>query len=158
MTTDVAGTVVTETIEVAAGRDRAFHVFTAEMDTWWPAEHHIVEGELERMVVEPRAGGHIVDVATNGNECRWARVLAYEPPNRLVFSWDINLSWQIETDPAKTSEVEVRFTAQGPDTTLVELEHRNIDRHGDGWEQMRDAVGSEGGWNLERFAEVAAAG
>jgi hypothetical protein len=73
-----------------------------------------------------------------------------------VLSWDINTSWQLETDHDKTSEVEVRFTAAGTDRTLVELEHRNLDRHGEGWEGMRDAVGSQGGWNLEHFAEVAA--
>jgi uncharacterized protein YndB with AHSA1/START domain len=75
-------------------------------------------------------------------------VLAYEPPHRIVFSWDISMQWQIETDPAKASEVEVRFVADGPARTRVELEHRHIDRHGDGWEGMRDAVGSDGGWKV----------
>jgi hypothetical protein len=82
-------------------------------------------------------------------------VLAYDPPQRVLISRDINLSWEIETDPERTSEVEVRFTATGPERTLVELEHRNLDRHGEGWERMRDAVGSPGGWNLSRFAEAA---
>jgi uncharacterized protein YndB with AHSA1/START domain len=83
-------------------------------------------------------------------------VLAYEPPSRVVFSWDIDLGWKIETDPDKTSEVEVRFTSDGPDRTRVELEHRNLDRHGAGWERMRDAVGSPDGWGagLQRFASV----
>jgi uncharacterized protein YndB with AHSA1/START domain len=94
----------------------------------------------------------------DGSECRWARVLAYEPPHRLVFSWDINTSWKLETDHSRTSEVEVRFTPEGEGRTLVELEHRHIDRHGEGWERMRDAVGSPGGWDLAPFAEVAAAG
>jgi uncharacterized protein YndB with AHSA1/START domain len=110
------------------------------------------------MVFEPRVGGNIYDRGIDGSECRWARVLDYEPPNRLVFSWDINTAWQIETDHEKASEVEVRFTPQGPDVTHVELEHRNLERHGKGWESMRDAVGSAGGWNLERFAEMATAG
>jgi uncharacterized protein YndB with AHSA1/START domain len=83
-------------------------------------------------------------------------VLVYEPPHRVVFSWDINPQWQLEPDPEKTSEVDVRFTAEGPDRTHVELEHRNLDRHGDGWEQIRDAVGSAGGWNLQPFADAAA--
>jgi uncharacterized protein YndB with AHSA1/START domain len=143
---------------VQAPVEHAFKVFTEGIGSWWDPNHHILQAELQEMVFERYVGGNIYDRGVDGSESRWARVLAYEPPNRLVFSWDINLSWQIETDPAKTSEVEVRFTAQGPDTTLIELEHRNIDRHGDGWEQMRDAVGSQGGWNLERFAEVAAAG
>ena len=65
-----------------------------------------------------------------------------------VFTWDISLAWQIETDPSRTSEVEVRFVPEGPERTRVELEHRHIDRHGEGWEQMRSAVASEGGWDL----------
>ncbi len=105
------------------------------------------------MVFEPRVGGQIYDRGSDGSECRWATVRAYEPPHRLVFSWNITLEWQLETDPAKVSEVEVRFTPQGPERTLVELEHRHFERHGEGWEAMRAAVGS--GWSLSRFAEVA---
>jgi uncharacterized protein YndB with AHSA1/START domain len=144
-------------ITVEAPIERAFSVFTDEIGTWWNPDHHILEGELAEMVFEPRVGGHIYDRNVDGRECHWARVLAYEPPNRLVFSWDINTQWQIETDPEKTSEVEVRFTAQGPDRTHVELEHRHLDRHGEGWEQMRAAVGSPNGWDLWRFAEAAKA-
>jgi len=85
---------------------------------------------------------------------RWSRVLAYEPPTLFVFSWDINTRWELETDPDKTSEVAVTFTAEAPDRTLVELEHRHLDRHGEGWEGMRDAVGS--GWkNLDDYAAAA---
>ena len=86
-------------------------------------------------------------------------MLAFEPPNRLVFSWDIGPTWQIETDHARTSEVEVRFVAQGPDRTLVELEHRNLDRHGEGWEGVREGVDGDAGWPLylQRFADVVAA-
>jgi len=158
MTTQVAGTAVRTETMVEAPIERAFSVFTEGIGTWWPPEHHILEAELAEMVFEPREGGHVYDRGVDGSECRWARVLAYEPPHRVVFSWDIGTSWQIETDPEKTSEVEVRFTAEGPDRTHVTLEHRNLDRHGEGWEKMRDAVGSPGGWNLARFAEVAAAG
>jgi uncharacterized protein YndB with AHSA1/START domain len=142
-------------IVVEAPIDRTFEVFSADMGSWWPPEHHILEGELCEMVFEPRVGGHIFDRGTDGTECHWARVLAFEPPTRLVFSWDINLSWQIEQDPERTSEVEVRFDALGPDRTQVVLEHRHIDRHGDGWEQMHAAVGSPDGWGsgLQRFAE-----
>ncbi len=86
-------------------------------------------------------------------------MLAYEPPNRVVFTWDISPHWQIETDLQKTSEVEVRFVAETPDRTRVELEHRNLDRHGDGWEAMRAGVDSSDGWPLYlgRFAELVAA-
>jgi uncharacterized protein YndB with AHSA1/START domain len=155
MTMQATDTAVRTSITVEAPIDRAFSLFTDGIGTWWNPEHHILSSELKEMVFEPRVGGHIVDRGTDGSECRWARVLAYEPPNRVVFSWDISLAWEIETDPEKTSDVEVRFSADGPNRTRVELEHRNIDRHGEGWEKMRAAVGSPSGWNLEAFAAAA---
>ena len=155
MTTQTADMSVRTSIVVEAPVERAFSVFTEDIGSWWPPEHHILQAELAEMVFEPREGGHIYDRGIDGSECRWARVLAYEPPNRIVISWDISLQWQLETDPAKTSEVEVRFVPDGPERTRVELEHRNLDHHGDGWEQMRDAVGSPDGWGkgLRRFTE-----
>ncbi len=158
MSLQASDTSVRTSITVQAPIERAFAVFTEGIGSWWPPTHHIVEGEIAEMVFEPRVGGHVIDRTVDGRECRWARVLAYERPDRVVISWDINAQWQIETDHEKTSEVEIRFTADGPDRTLVELEHRNLDRHGEGWERMRDAVGSPGGWNLERYAEVVNAG
>ena len=159
MTTQQTGTSVRESIVVNAPPERAFKVFTEDMGSWWPKDHHILEGELAEMVVEPHTGGRIYDLATDGSTCQWARVLAYEPPERFVFSWDISLDWKIETDPERTSEVEIRFVPEGDDRTRVELEHRHIDRHGDGWERMRDAVGSPNGWlvGLNQFAQRAAA-
>jgi uncharacterized protein YndB with AHSA1/START domain len=156
MSIQTADTAVRTSIVVEAPVERAFDVFTQQMPSWWHPDHHILEGELAEMVFEPRVGGSIYDRGADGSECRWARVLAYEPPSRVVFSWDIDLGWKIETDPDKTSEVEVRFTSDGPDRTRVELEHRNLDRHGAGWERMRDAVGSPDGWGagLQRFASV----
>jgi uncharacterized protein YndB with AHSA1/START domain len=149
-------TAVTTSVVVDVPQARAFTVFTDEIGTWWDPDHHLLpEGTtLERMVFEPRVGGHVYDVVSDGSECRWSRVLAYDPPERVVFSWDINLQWEIETDLDRTSEVEVRFIAEAPDRTRVELEHRNLDRHGDGWEQMRAAVGSDGGWpsGMNRYA------
>lgn len=149
-----ADTSVLTSIVVDAPVEHAFAVFTDDIGSWWPPEHHILQAELAEIVFEPRVGGHIYDRGTDGSECRWARVLVYEPPHRVVFSWDISLQWQIETDPAKTSEVEVRFTPEEGGRTRVELEHRNIERQGVGWQQMRDAVGSPNGWRigLERFA------
>jgi uncharacterized protein YndB with AHSA1/START domain len=107
-------------------------------------------------VFEPRVGGHVYDRGVDGRECRWARVLAYEPPHRVVISWDISPQWQIETNPERTSEVEIRFIAESADRTRVELEHRNLDRHGEGWQAERDAVRGDGGWPvyLQRFADL----
>ncbi len=158
-TTRIAGTAVRTSVVVDVPIEHAFSVFTAGIGTWWPRDHHILEGELAEMVFEPRVGGNIYDRAVDGTECRWSRVLAYEPPHRLVFSWDISSQWKVETDHDKVSEVEVVFTAEGPGRTRVELEHRGLDRHGDRWEAHRDAVGSESGWQrgLGEFARVAAA-
>jgi uncharacterized protein YndB with AHSA1/START domain len=157
MTMPVTDTSVRASIVVDAPIERAFSVFTNGIGTWWPPEQHILEADLAEMVFEPREGGNVYDRGVDGSESRWARVLAYEPPDRFVISWDITTQWQIETDPDKTSEVEVRFIAEGPDRTRVELEHRNLDRHGEGWEQMRGAVGSPEGWSggLRQFAEAA---
>ena len=159
MTTQTAGTAVTAQVMVEAPIERAFTVFTEGMGTWWSKDHHILEGELAEMVFEPRVGGNIYDRATDGSECRWATVLAYDPPHRLLFSWDVSNQWKVETDPAKCSEVEVTFTSDGPQRTRVVLEHRNLDRHGDGWESHRDGVGSDTGWQagLDDFAKAAAA-
>jgi uncharacterized protein YndB with AHSA1/START domain len=145
----------TASIVVEAPIERAFSVFTEDIGSWWPPSHHILEAELAEMIFEPRVGGHIYDRGVDGSESRWARILAYEPPERIVFSWDISMAWKLETDPERTSEVEVRFIPEAPERTRVELEHRGIDRHGEGWEQMLAAVGSPNGWNtgLEAFAQ-----
>jgi uncharacterized protein YndB with AHSA1/START domain len=156
MTTQAQETSVRTSIVVEAPIERAFAVFTEDFGRFKPPEHNILGVELAETVFESREGGHVYDRGVDGSECRWARVLAYERPDRVVISWDINPQWQIETDLEKTSEVEVRFIAEAPERTRVELEHRNLDRHGEGWEPERDAVGSEGGWPLylQRFAAL----
>lgn len=142
-------------IVVDAPIERAFRVFTERFGSFKPPEHNLLDVEIAETVFEPREGGHLYDRGVDGSECRWARVLAYEPPDRVVISWDINPQWQIETELEKTSEVEVRFIPETPERTRVELEHRNLDRHGDGWEGVREGVGGDGGWPLylQRFAE-----
>jgi uncharacterized protein YndB with AHSA1/START domain len=143
-------------IVVDAPIERAFRVFTEDFDRIKPREHNILGVEIAETVFEPRAGGRVLDRGVDGSEFPWARVLAFEPPDRVVFSWDISPQWQLESDVAKTSEVEVRFIAEGPERTRVELEHRHLDRHGEGWSNMRDAVDGEGGWPLylQRYAGV----
>ena len=155
MQTQASETAARAEVVVDVPAERAFEAFTQEMADWWNPDHHLIDAELAEMVVEPRVGGHIYDRGVDGSECHWARVLAYEPPSRFVFSWDITPQWKVETDHSKSSEVEVRFTPEGPERTRVELEHRNLERHGHGWEGMRDAVGSPGGWpdGIGRFAD-----
>ena len=149
----ITATTVRRTILVEASPDRAFTFFTRDIGQWWDANKHLLQEPLKEMEFEPFVGGGIIDRGVDGGESRWGTVLVYDPPTTVAFSWDINLAWQIETDRSKVSEVHVTFTAQGNGHTLVELEHRHLDRHGSGWESMRDAVGSPNGWSLEGFAQ-----
>jgi uncharacterized protein YndB with AHSA1/START domain len=156
MSTPATDTVVQRSIVVDAPVERAFQVFTADFGSFKPREHNLLAVDIAETVFEPRVGGNIYDRGVDGSECRWARVLAFEPPNRVLFSWDIGPDWQLVADLDRTSEVEVRFIADAPDRTRVELEHRNLDRHGDGWEGIREGVGSDQGWPLylDRFASL----
>ena len=141
---------------VDAPIDRAFTVFTERFGDFKPREHNLLAAPISETVFEPRVGGHIVDRAADGSECRWARILAFDPPRRVVFSWDISPHWQIEDDPARTSEVEVRFVAETPERTRLELEHRHLDRHGTGWESVAGGVAGDEGWPLylRRYAAL----
>ena len=158
MSAQTTGTAVQASIVVDAPLERAFEVFTQDFGKFKPAEHNLLGVEIAETVFEARVGGHLYDRGVDGSECRWARVLAYEPPHRVVLSWDISPHWQIESDPARTSEWEVRFVAENPTRTRVEIEHRNLERHGEGWEAVRDGVGHDQGWPLylSRFATVVA--
>jgi len=154
--TQATATSVLIAIVVEAPLERAFRVFTEDFGRVKPPEHNMLGVEIAETVFEPRAGGRIFDRGVDGSEFQWARVLVFEPPNRVVFSWDISPQWQLESDLDKSSEVEVRFITESAQRTRVELEHRALDRHGDGWEGMREAVGGEGGWPLylQRFGEL----
>lgn len=154
--THAATAAVRRQIVVEAPIERAFIVFTERFGDFKPAEHNLLLTAIAETVFEPRVGGYIYDRGADGSECRWARILAYEPPERVMFSWDIGPQWQIETDPDSTSEVEVRFVAETPQRTRVELEHRNLDRHGPGWEAVRDGVADDAGWPiyLARYAAL----
>lgn len=108
-------TVLQVEITVEVPVEHAFEVFTERFDEIKPREHNLLAVPIERTVLEPRVGGTIRDIGVDGSTCVWARVLAYEPPRRLVISWDINPRWQIEPDFSRTSEVEIRFLADTPD-------------------------------------------
>jgi uncharacterized protein YndB with AHSA1/START domain len=152
-------TSVKNSIVVEAPIARAFKVFTEDFGKFKPAEHNMLAVPIAETVFEPKVGGYLYDRGVDGSECRWARVLAYEPPNRVLLSWNISPRWQVETDPQKVSEWEVRFIAETAERTRVEIEHRNLERHGDGWESVRDGVKNDQGWPLylRRYAEVVSA-
>jgi uncharacterized protein YndB with AHSA1/START domain len=158
MTHTTNPTAVSASIEVNAPVQRAFEVFTGDFGAFKPAEHNLLAVPIAETVVETHVGGHIIDRGADGSECPWATVLAYEPPDRFVFSWNISPYWQIETDTDKRSEVEVTFTDLGSDRTRVDINHRHIDRHGEGWTGVREGVSTDEGWPLYlgRYADLLA--
>jgi len=147
---------LTGTITVDVPVERAFRTFTDAFGSWWPAEYHIGQADMATAILEPRQGGRWYEQGTDGSECDWGRVRAWEPPHRLVITWQINGQWQYDPDPEHASEIEVRFTADGPDQTTVELEHRRLERLVDG-QALRDGITGGGGWTslLELFAKAA---
>jgi uncharacterized protein YndB with AHSA1/START domain len=156
MTQQQDATTVRHSVTVAASQEKAFEVFTQDFGRFKPPEHNLLGVEIAETVFEKHVGGHLYDRGIDGSECRWARILAYEPPERVVISWDIGPTWQIESNPDHTSEVEVRFVAETSGRTRVDLEHRRLDRHGAGWEGVRDGVDGDQGWPLyvQRYATL----
>ncbi len=153
---------VRKSIRVRAGIERAFEVFAEQMETWWPATHHIGSTPFAAIFVEPRAGGRWYERDVEGKLTDWGKVLAWDPPHRVAFSWHVGPGhdqpgWVCDPDPAKASEVEIRFTAEGPDATLVELVHSKLDRHGEGYEQLRAIFDGPGAWItiLELYGKAA---
>ncbi len=146
---------VNRSVRVPVPVERAFPLFLERMSTWWPAGHHIGSQPFEEIVVEPFCGGRWFERDAQGNECEWGRVLAWTPPNRVLFAWHLGPRWTFDPDPNRASELEIRFTADGPSATLVELQHSYFERHGEGHERMREALQTPGAWTgiLEAFAK-----
>jgi uncharacterized protein YndB with AHSA1/START domain len=161
----VAEAVVRKSVRVQAPIARAFSVFVEQMETWWPATHHIGKTPFEAIFVEPRVGGRWYERDVDGNQKDWGTVLGWDPPHRVTFSWHVGPGhdqpdWTCDPDMAKASEVEIRFTAEGPETTLVELEHSKLERHGEGYEQLRAIFDGPGAWSeiLAQYAKAAQGG
>jgi uncharacterized protein YndB with AHSA1/START domain len=150
--TDVA---VQQVVTVNVPIEKAFALFTEGFDSWWPRTHKTGAADLKQAVLESRPGGRWYEIGTDGSECEWGRVLAWEPPTRLVIAWQLDVSWQY--DPELLTEVEVRFAEVGPGQTRVELEHRDLDRYGEAKDEMRAALDAEGGWAglMALYAEAA---
>jgi uncharacterized protein YndB with AHSA1/START domain len=130
------------------------------MSTWWPLEsHHIAEVKAVDAVMEPFSGGRWYEVGEDGSQCDWGRVRAYEPPRRILLGWHLDADWKYDPDESRSSEIEVRLEPEGPSTTRVELEHRGLEAHGKQAQEVRDAIGSDGGRpGLLRLFQAAAAG
>jgi uncharacterized protein YndB with AHSA1/START domain len=149
---------IRQSIVVQAPQERAFAIFTERMGSWWPLQTHVIGGRpAVDAVVEPRAGGRWYERSEDGSECDWGRVLAWEPPHRVVLEWQVSGDWR--HDPTVHTEVEVRFSADGAHRTRVELEHRGLEAYGERTEELRGVYDSQGGWPglLARFAQAAGA-
>jgi uncharacterized protein YndB with AHSA1/START domain len=162
MASTVEAAVVRKSVRVAASVERAFSVFVEQMETWWPATHHIGSTPFEAIFVEPRVGGRWYERNAKGEMCDWGTVLKWEPPHLVTFSWHVgpghdSPDWKMDPDIAKASEVEIRFMADGLGT-LVELEHSKLERHGEGYEQLRAIFDGPGAWEgiLAEFAKKVA--
>jgi uncharacterized protein YndB with AHSA1/START domain len=138
---------LTDTVTVALPIQRAFDVFTGSIDAWWPHEFHIGQAAVAEVILEPGVGGRWFERGVDGSECDWGRVLIWEPPLRLVFTWQINGSWQFDPDPDHASEIEAVFTARGPEETTVEVEQRFFERLVGG-QSIRDTIQGGGSWGL----------
>lgn len=149
-------TSVVRSLTVPVGAAQAFEIFTSRMNEFWPREHHIGAAEMAEAVLEPRAGGRWYEKGVDGSECEWGRVATWEPPARLVILWQISREWQY--DPTFETEVEVTFTENQPGTTTVQLEHRQLDRFGDGFEKFASGLGGDTGWGkiLAQYAALMA--
>jgi uncharacterized protein YndB with AHSA1/START domain len=158
--TQATSTTAASTIVLEASVEEAFRVFVERFDQIKPREHNLLPVPIAKTILEPRVGGHLIDRGVDGTELRWGRVLAYEPPHRLLFSWNISPRWSLETDPDRASEVEVTFTAESAGRTRVAVEHRYLDRHGEGWQSLREGIDGDQGWPLYlcRFAGLSSGG
>jgi Activator of Hsp90 ATPase homolog 1-like protein len=146
---------VRKSITVKAEAAHAFEVFTGRIGNWWPHTHTIGTSPQKNIVLEPREGGRWYEIGEDGSQCNWGKVLAWEPPTRVLLGWQINSDWKY--DPDLVTEVEVTFTPLGKDLTRVDLEHRNLERFGEKVEAVRTAIDSDGGWTkiMKLYGEAA---
>ncbi len=155
MSVEVQNILVRKSLTVNAPLEHVFTVFTERHDTWWPRSHHIGSYPEFTAILEPHAGGRWYERGADGSECNWGRVLAWEPPKRVLLSWDISTDWKY--DPAIGTEVEITFTAEAAERTRVVLEHRKLERYGDKAEMMRAMFDSPDAWikTLQAVAKTA---
>jgi hypothetical protein len=148
---------VKRTLRVNVPIDFAFRILTQKMGAWWPATHHIGKTPFTAIVIEPHAGGRWFERDIAGAECEWGRVLLWEPPKQVVLSWHLQADFHYDPDISRASEVSFKFFSEGAAATRVEFEHRHLERHGEGWQNLRISVDSPGGWTavLAGFEEAA---
>ncbi len=143
---------VFKSVRVKAPIERAFSVFVEQMETWWPATHHIAKQPFQTIIVEPRIGGGWYERDAEGNKCNWGTILAWDPPHLVRFSWHLgpghdSPDWTFDPDLTRASEVEIRFTAEAAGTTLVEMIHSKLERHGGDTAKLRELFDGPGAWS-----------
>ncbi len=150
-------TSVRKSVLVNAPIAHCFKVFTEQFNTWWPRGHHIGKSEPFTAFIEPREGGRYYERGADGSECDWGKVLVYSPPKQVSLAWHLDPTFTYNPDPAQASRVDVTFHDEGQGKTRVELVHSQLDRHGAGWQKLREGVGAPTGWNdiMEQFAAAA---
>lgn len=157
MTTAVTGSdsSVKKSVTVKCSRAHAFEIWTKRYDLWWPKTHKIGKADFETAIVEEKKGGRWYEVGVDGSTCEWGKVLAYEPPNRVVLAWHTQPNWTHDPDPDHASRVEVTFTELGNGHTRVDLVHSELDKHGAGWEEMAKQLAD--GWShiMDGWAQAA---
>jgi uncharacterized protein YndB with AHSA1/START domain len=148
-------TTIRKQLTVEAPLERAFRVFTANMGAWWPKDHHIGAAALKDCVIEPKVNGRWYELSEDGTACEWGKVLAWDPPRRLLLAWQLNAGFKY--DPALLTEVEVTFTVLGPKLTRVDFEHRDLERFGEAADRLRGDMDKGWGQILESYRQTAIA-
>jgi uncharacterized protein YndB with AHSA1/START domain len=143
-------------VVVPVSADKAFSIFTSGMTEWWPSDHHIGSAPIEEIVIEPHEGGRWYTRHEDGSETSTGYVLVWEPPGRLVLTWQISANWQY--DPKLVTTIEIRFLAESPDQTRVQLEHRDLERYGPEADRMRELFDGPGAWGATLSAYAGACG
>jgi DNA-binding transcriptional ArsR family regulator len=148
--------VVAKTVRVNAPLAIAFEVFAEQ--SWWPVDtHHLAEPHGSEVILEPFQGGRWYERSADGTQTDWGTVLAWQPPHRMLLSWQVSPSWTYEEDPDRGSQIEVTFTAESAEVTRVDLTHRHLERYGQQAERMRRILDDKGGEPLNAFARHVAA-
>ena len=145
---------VRKTVRVKAPIAHAFDVFTSGLTRWWPHNHGIGKKPIQKVLMEPHLGGRWLEISEDGTQTSVATIIVWEPPHRLVMVWQVNAQWK--PDQAMKSEVDVRFTPDGPNATKVELLHHRFETMGaESGASLRKDV--NGGWPglRDRFAQEA---
>lgn len=142
-------------LEVTAPLERTFDTFVKRMGDWWPREHSLAQGKTRTdVVIEPQVGGRWFETMDDGEVIQWGHVRAWDRPNRILLVWQLTMEFKF--DPAFETEVEVRFS-EGDGVTIVEFEHRDLERFGEGAAQTAEMMDAGWGQILGEFVKRAEA-